>query len=85
MIKVIVLLLLIEKSGKPCVQVEFKSETKDFTPDEISSMILSKMKDNAEAILTEATKEEYESSRKELQKVVNLITTKIYQQAEEFP
>jgi len=42
---------VIEKSGKPYIQVEFKGETKDFTPEEISSMVLTKMKDTAEAYL----------------------------------
>jgi len=42
---------VIEKSGKPYIQVEFKGETKDFTPEEISSMVLLKMKDTAEAYL----------------------------------
>jgi len=42
---------VIEKSGKPYIQVDFKGETKDFTPEEISSMVLLKMKDTAEAYL----------------------------------
>jgi len=42
---------VIEKSGKPYIQVEFKGETKDFTAEEISSMVLTKMKDTAEAYL----------------------------------
>jgi len=42
---------VIEKTGKPYIQVEFKGEIKDFTPEEISSMVLSKMKDTAEAYL----------------------------------
>jgi heat shock protein 5 len=39
------------KQGKPYLNVEFKSETKTFSPEEISSMILSKMKETAEAYL----------------------------------
>ncbi|KAM9920619.1 hypothetical protein OXX80_012393, partial [Metschnikowia pulcherrima] len=35
----------------PVIQVEFKGETKTFTPEEISSMILTKMKDTAESFL----------------------------------
>ena len=35
---------VIDKGGKPVVQVEFKGETKTFTPEEISSMILVKMR-----------------------------------------
>jgi len=48
---------VIEKSGKPYVQVQFKGETKDFTPEEISSMVLTKMKDTAEAYLGEKVKD----------------------------
>jgi len=42
---------VVEKSSKPYIQVEFKGETKDFTAEEISSMVLTKMKDTAEAYL----------------------------------
>jgi len=48
---------VVEKSGKPYVQVQFKGETKDFTPEEISSMVLTKMKDTAEAYLGEKVKD----------------------------
>lgn len=37
--------------GKPMIQVEFKGETKTFAPEEISSMVLLKMKEIAEAYL----------------------------------
>ncbi|ORX60013.1 HSP70-domain-containing protein [Piromyces finnis] len=36
-----------KKSGKPYIQVEFKGETENFIPEEISFMILTKMKDTA--------------------------------------
>ncbi len=42
---------VISDSGKPRIQVEYKSETKSFTPEEISSMVLLKMKEVAEAYL----------------------------------
>ncbi|ORZ23001.1 70 kDa heat shock protein 3 [Absidia repens] len=47
---------VIEKESKPIIQVEFKSETKTFTPEEISSMILIKMREIAEAYLGTAVK-----------------------------
>jgi len=42
---------VIDKDGKPVIQVEFKGEKKTFTPEEISSMVLVKMKEIAEAYL----------------------------------
>src|ERR1700722_15646520 len=42
---------VIEKAGKPVVQVEFKGETKLFTPEEVSSMVLTKMRETAESYL----------------------------------
>ena len=42
---------LINVEGKPQVQVEFQGAKKNFTPEEISSMILVKMKEIAEAYL----------------------------------
>ncbi|QLL31707.1 hypothetical protein HG536_0B05720 [Torulaspora globosa] len=42
---------VINKEGKPVVQVEYKGETKTFTPEEISSMVLGKMKETAEGYL----------------------------------
>ncbi|KAI0025829.1 heat shock protein 70 family [Xylariomycetidae sp. FL0641] len=42
---------IIEKNGKPIVQVEYKGEEKCFTPEEISSMVLTKMRETAEAYL----------------------------------
>ena len=40
-----------EKSDKPIINVEVQGENKQFQPEEISSMILKKMKDTAEAYL----------------------------------
>jgi len=42
---------VIEKGGKPVIQVEFKGEEKTFTPEEISSMVLTKMRETAESYL----------------------------------
>jgi L1 cell adhesion molecule like protein len=42
---------VINDGGKPRIEVEFKNETKSFTPEEISSMVLTKMKETAEAYL----------------------------------
>ncbi|VDM04108.1 unnamed protein product [Schistocephalus solidus] len=42
---------VINVGGKPKIQVEFKGETKAFFPEEISSMVLLKMKETAEAYL----------------------------------
>ncbi|KAI0282753.1 heat shock protein 70 [Russula aff. rugulosa BPL654] len=39
------------KSGKPTVHVKYRGEERDFTPEEISAMILVKMKETAEAYL----------------------------------
>lgn len=42
---------LVEKKGKPAIQVEVNGDKKVFTPEEVSAMILQKMKDTAEAYL----------------------------------
>jgi L1 cell adhesion molecule like protein len=42
---------VISDGGKPKIQVEFKGETKIFSPEEISSMLLTKMKETAETYL----------------------------------
>lgn len=44
------------EGSKPKVQVEYKGETKTFTPEEISSMVLLKMKETAEAFLGSTVK-----------------------------
>lgn len=44
---------VLNKQGKPMVQVEYKNEIKTFSPEEISSMVLTKMKETAEAFLGE--------------------------------
>jgi len=42
---------VIDCGSKPKLEVEYQNETKSFTPEEISSMVLTKMKDTAEAYL----------------------------------
>jgi len=42
---------VINDASKPKIQVEYKNETKSFYPEEISSMVLTKMKETAEAYL----------------------------------
>ncbi|KAI0717757.1 heat shock protein 70 [Cerioporus squamosus] len=39
------------KGGKPNVQVKYRGEIREFTPEEISAMVLGKMKETAEAYL----------------------------------
>jgi heat shock protein 1/8 len=42
---------VINSGAKPKIQVEYKGETKTFNPEEISAMVLGKMKETAEAYL----------------------------------
>ncbi|KAF9005393.1 hsp70-like protein [Cyathus striatus] len=42
---------IVEKNGKPHVSVQHKGEQREFSPEEISAMILTKMKETAEAYL----------------------------------
>ena len=44
---------VIEKNNKPIIQANYKGEVKDFQPEEISSMVLVKMKEIAEAYIGE--------------------------------
>ena len=44
---------VLEKDSKPVIEVEYKSETKTFRPEEISSMVLVKMKEIAESYIGE--------------------------------
>ncbi|XP_013420728.1 heat shock 70 kDa protein 1B-like [Lingula anatina] len=48
---------IVNDGGKPKVQVEYKGETKKCTPEEISSMVLTKMKETAEAYLGQKVNE----------------------------
>ena len=47
---------VIDKGGKPYVQVEHKGEVKTFSPEEISSMVLVKMRETAETYLGKSIK-----------------------------
>jgi molecular chaperone DnaK (HSP70) len=42
---------VVNEGGKPVVSVDVKGETKTFSPEEISAMILTKMKETAEGYL----------------------------------
>ena len=44
---------VIDKNNKPIIQAKYKGEIKDFQPEEISSMILLKMKEIAESYIGE--------------------------------
>ncbi|KAL3274532.1 hypothetical protein HHI36_015914 [Cryptolaemus montrouzieri] len=48
---------VVNSNGKPKIQVQFKGETKTFTPEEISSMVLTKMKQTAEAYMGKTVKD----------------------------
>lgn len=48
---------VINDAGKPKIQVEFKGEIKRFAPEEISSMVLTKMKETAEAYLGQTVRD----------------------------
>ena len=48
---------VIGKDNKPVIEVEYKGEQKQFHPEEISSMILTKMKETAEAYIGEEVKD----------------------------
>ncbi|XP_047490624.1 heat shock 70 kDa protein cognate 4-like [Penaeus chinensis] len=48
---------VVNEGGKPKIQVEYKGENKNFFPEEISSMVLIKMKETAEAYLGTTVKD----------------------------
>ena len=48
---------VIGKDNKPVIEVEYKDEQKQFHPEEISSMILTKMKETAESYIGEEVKD----------------------------
>jgi heat shock protein 1/8 len=47
---------VLDVDGKPKIQVDFKGETKQFLPEEISAMVLTKMKQTAESYLGQTVK-----------------------------
>ncbi len=48
---------VVNKNSKPVIEVDYRNERKQFTPEEISSMILHKMKEVSEAFLGETVKD----------------------------
>ncbi|OXU24666.1 hypothetical protein TSAR_002427 [Trichomalopsis sarcophagae] len=48
---------VVNEGGKPKIEVEFRGERKRFNPEEISSMVLTKMKETAEAYLGSKVKD----------------------------
>ena len=42
---------VVSKDGKPYISIQYKAEEKVFSPEEVSAMILGKMKETAEAYL----------------------------------
>jgi heat shock protein 1/8 len=42
---------VVDRKNKPVISVNYKNEQKEFTPEEISAMVLTKMKETAEAFL----------------------------------
>ena len=47
---------VVEKEGSPLIKVQYLGEEKTFSPQEISSMVLSKMKEISEAKLGKTVK-----------------------------
>lgn len=48
---------IVNRDGKPYIQVKLKDGEKVFSPEEISAMILTKMKETAEAFLGKKIKD----------------------------
>jgi len=48
---------IVESKGKPAIRVNFKGSKRNFTPEEISSMVLTKMKETAENYLGQEVKD----------------------------
>merc|ERR1711935_391975 len=56
---------VVDHDTKPKLQVEYKNETKVFTPEEISSMVLTKMKETAEGYLGHDVKDSERQATKD--------------------
>lgn len=76
---------VISDGGKPKIQIEFKGEKKVFTPEEISSMVLTKMKEIAEAYLGGCVKDAvitvpayFNDSQRQATKDAGMIAGKLY-------
>ncbi|TDL24715.1 hsp70-like protein, variant 1 [Rickenella mellea] len=48
---------VVDREGGPVIHVDYRGETKEFTPEEISSMVLMKMKETAESYLGTTVKD----------------------------
>merc|ERR1712152_73844 len=48
---------VVDSDNKPKLEVEYQNETKQFTPEEISSIVLTKMKETSEAYLGKTVKD----------------------------
>lgn len=63
---------VVDKEGSPLIQVEYLNETKTFTPQEISSMVLIKMKEISEAKLGKTVKKAVVTYVEPLEKILRL-------------
>jgi len=83
---------VVNDGSKPKLEVEYKNENKRFTPEEVSSMVLVKMKETAEAYLGSDVKDavvtvpayfndSQRQATKEVEAVCNPIITKLYESA----
>jgi len=67
---------VISDGGKPKIQVDYKGERKTFFPEEISSMVLVKMKETAEAYLGKVCMTVYFHINKKYEKFMKSTTKK---------